>query len=47
MWYSKLHIKYTNTIPLLFKNATLFSKKLYQDLFLQQAYDHVAPATDK
>lgn len=37
-----------NTIPLLFKNATpIFEKKFYQDLFLQQAYDNAAPATDK
>lgn len=27
MWYSKLHIKYMNTIPLLFKNATPNFKK--------------------
>ena len=24
-----------------------FRKKFYQDLFLQQAYDNAAPATDK
>ena len=42
---------YISSIRILYhyysKMQPLFSKKLYQDLFLQQAYDSAAPAIDK
>ena len=42
---------YISSIRILYhyysKMQPLFSKKLYQEVFLQQAYDNAAPATDK
>lgn len=42
---------YISSIRILYhyysKMQPLFKKKLYQDLFLQQAYDNATPATDK
>jgi hypothetical protein len=59
LWHNNVEIdeitcsiqNYISSIRILYhyysKMQPLFSKKLYQDLFLQQAYDNAAPVTDK